>query len=151
GELMALNDRIEQGKGLLDEAMAQLETTGLRDAVAAHVAAAHAHWLQLAGRSEVSSAAYDAAVSLATDVYRDPDHLEVVGVRRNRAFLWRRLGRLDEAEAELRHLIAVTEKQVGPLDPDLFDLVLVLAKTLRDEGKFAEALPWFEQRLQLVR
>ncbi len=151
GELLALNDRIEQGRPLIEEAMRRLAHRGRRDVVAVHTQAAHAHWLALAGQHEASSAAFDAAVELATEVYGDQDHLQVADVRRERAFGWRQQGRLAECERELSSVLTVFQRNVAPLDGDLFDIVLVLGKCLRDQSRFAEALPLLEQRLQLVR
>jgi tetratricopeptide (TPR) repeat protein len=151
GRWLALNQRFGRGRAMLDEATALLGPASARSPVSIRVRAADAHWLDLAGSWAKSAAAFDDVVLAATALYRDPEHIEVLPIRRQRAFLWRRQGRLADACRELELVLAAMERQLDPLDGDRHDVLLVLGKIRRDQGRFAEALPWFERRDEFLR
>lgn len=151
GMLLALNERIEKGRPLLDEAHALLGSPAPATPVAVRVAACEAAWRRRAGDLEGSSAVFDGAVAMAVAAYGGGEHVAALSIRRERAFLWRRLGRLAEAERELRDIEEGMEHLVHPLHPARIDTVLVLGKVLRELGRHGEAVVWFERRLALHR
>jgi len=151
GLLKARNERIVAGGAMLDEAELLLRAQPRIDPVSARVAAARAEWAALAGRHTESAVAFDLAVELGAAVHGGTEAFDVLAIRRERAFLWRRMGRLPEAEAELRALLVAMDRFVRPSHPDRVDIVLVLAKTLRDARRWPEAVAAFEERWRLYR
>jgi tetratricopeptide (TPR) repeat protein len=141
GQLLFELGQIGDAQEVLEQSLILRKETGLRrDEAASHAALAEV----LVYEDELSEAEehYETALAIYDDIYKDMgrESPEAAWIRLRRAALWLEQGRLAEAEAELRDLLALAPNlKMGP-DPRAVELVLAQMLLLQKKPGEARAL-----------
>ena len=110
----------------------------------AAIVALHAHLFLASGHHAIAEPLYKQALAVV-DKTPVAEQGALMRVREELASLYRRTGRLEEAEAEFRKELEIRTKQTSPEDSWLAELKTDLALTLLSRGKHQEACQLVEE------
>ncbi len=134
-----LTDTVQRRAGPLDRVPEPVVRSALASAGAAD-AGSLARTAYNQGRWQLAADAWRIACRLlASDPGAGQEHPDTVTTRDNLALVLHDLGRLDEAEAEIRAVLEIRQRALGPDHPDIIGSRSNLALVLHDQARLDEA------------